>query len=75
MCAQPTATDMPNAGLNIAELADQYTRLVRGIGHQYRLTPIRTGWRKSVERQNLLQAVRLARPAAVDSQGDDVGRV
>ncbi len=38
MCAQPTATDMPNAGLNIAELADQYTRLVRGIGRKYRLT-------------------------------------
>ena len=38
MCAQQTATDMPSAGLNIAGLADQYTRLVRGIGHQYRLT-------------------------------------
>jgi hypothetical protein len=49
MCAQQTATDVPSAGLNIAELADQYTRLVRGIGHQHRLTPTRTGWRKSVE--------------------------
>jgi hypothetical protein len=38
MCAQQTAADMPSAGLNIAELADQYTRPVRGIGHQYRLT-------------------------------------
>jgi RNA polymerase sigma factor (sigma-70 family) len=38
MCAKQTAADMPSAGLNIAELADQYTRLVRGIGHQYRLT-------------------------------------
>jgi hypothetical protein len=38
MCAQQTATDMPSAGLNIAELADQYTRPLRGIGHQYRLT-------------------------------------
>ena len=38
MCAQQTAADMPSAGLNITELADQYTRPVRGIGHQYRLT-------------------------------------
>ena len=38
MCAQQTAADMPSAGLNIAELADQYTRPVHGIGHQYRLT-------------------------------------
>ena len=29
---------MPSAGLSIAELADQYTRPVRGIVHQYRLT-------------------------------------
>ena len=38
MCAQQTAADMPSAGLNITELADQYTRPVRGIVHQYRLT-------------------------------------
>lgn len=38
MCAQQTATDIPRAALNIAELAEQYTGLLRGIGCQYRLT-------------------------------------
>jgi RNA polymerase sigma factor (sigma-70 family) len=38
MCAQQTATDIPSAALNIAELAYQYTGLLRSIGRQYRLT-------------------------------------
>ena len=38
MCAQPIATSMPSAALNIAELADKYKGLLRGIGRQYRLT-------------------------------------
>ena len=45
---------------------DVITRLRKGDPHRME---------ESVERQNLLQGVRLARPAAVDSQGDDVGRV
>jgi RNA polymerase sigma factor (sigma-70 family) len=38
MCAQQTATDMPSAALNIAELTDRYAGLLRAIGRQYRLT-------------------------------------
>jgi RNA polymerase sigma factor (sigma-70 family) len=39
MCAQQTATDMPSAALNIAEIADRFTGLLHGIGRQCRLTP------------------------------------
>ena len=38
MLAHQTASDIPNIGLNVAEIADRYASMLRHIGCRYRLT-------------------------------------